>query len=494
MDTLPAEVYSAASVRAMDRRAIEREGIPGYTLMERAGAAALDALRRHWPAARAIAVLCGAGNNAGDGYVVARLARAAGIDVRTAALGHPAKLAGDAARAHADFTAAGGRTVAFDDDVLAGADVVVDALLGIGLDRPVEGAYRSCIERVNRARRPVLAMDIPSGLHADTGVALGAAIRATRTLSFIALKSGQYLGDAPDCVGALELADLAVPPAVRDGEPPVLRRIDPALAASALPPRRRSAHKGDHGRLLVVGGFVMAGAARLAGEAAMRTGAGLVTIATAAQSLAPILEARPELIARVVESPADLEPLAKAADAVAVGPGLGTDARGRAMFEATLKLGRPLVVDADALTLLAGEPTRREDWILTPHPGEAGRLLGTDAAAVQRDRLGAVRAIASRYGGACVLKGARTLVQAGEGAALVCDRGNPGMATAGCGDALTGILAALVAEGTPPPLAAAAGAWVHATAGDRAARAGERGMIAGDLIAEIRAVVNAPWN
>ena len=168
--------------------------------------------------------------------------------------------------------------------------------------------------------------------------------------------------------------------------------------------------------------------------------------------------------------------------------------RGRAMFEATLKLGRPLVVDADALTLLAGEPTRREDWILTPHPGEAGRLLGTDAAAVQRDRLGAVRAIASRYGGACVLKGARTLVQAGEGAALVCDRGNPGMATAGCGDALTGILAALVAEGTPPPLAAAAGAWVHATAGDRAARAGERGMIAGDLIAEIRAVVNAPWN
>ena len=494
MDPLPAEAYSAASVRAMDRRAIEREGIPGYTLMERAGAAALEAIRRHWPAARTLAVLCGAGNNAGDGYVVARLARNAGFAVRTAALTDPARLAGDAARAHADFTASGGSAVPFDDAALAGADAVVDALLGIGLDRPVAGAYRACIERVNRAGLRVLALDIPSGLDADSGLALGAAIRATWTISFIALKSGHFLGDAPDHVGFLELAELGVPPAVRADEEPALRRIEASLAARALPPRARSAHKGENGRVLVIGGFAMAGAARLTGEAAMRTGAGLVTIATAPQSVAPIVEARPELIARALQSAGELAPLAAAADAVAVGPGLGTGAQARDFFQASLQLGRPLVVDADALTLLAANPGRRDDWILTPHPGEAARLLGTDAAAVQSDRLGAVRAIAGRYGGCCVLKGARTLVQAGEGVPLVCDRGNPGMATAGSGDVLTGIIAALLAGGAPPALAAPAGTWLHATAGDRAARAGERGMIAGDLVAELKAVVNTPWN
>jgi NAD(P)H-hydrate epimerase len=238
----------------------------------------------------------------------------------------------------------------------------------------------------------------------------------------------------------------------------------------------------------------MAGAARLTGEAALRTGAGLVTVATSRPAVASIVEARPELIARAVESASGLAPLAASADAVAVGPGLGTGPQARDFFQASLQLGRPLVVDADALTLLAASPARRDDWVLTPHPGEAGRLLGTDAGAVQRDRLGAARAIAARYGGCCVLKGARTLVQAGEGVPLVCDRGNPGMATAGSGDVLTGIIAALLAAGVPPALAAPAGTWLHATAGDRAARAGERGMIAGDLIAELKAVVNTPWN
>jgi len=494
MDPLPAEIYSAASVRAMDRRAIEREGIPGYALMERAGQAALDSIRRHWPEARRLAVLCGAGNNAGDGYVVARLARAAGLSVSVAALADPAHLAGDAARAHADFVAGGGLASGFDVELVENADLVVDALLGIGIDRPVTGAFRACIEAVNRARRPVLALDIPSGLDADGGQVMGAAVRADRTISFVALKSGLYLGAAPDHVGVLELAGLGVPTSARTGETPVLRRIEAALVASALPARERSAHKGDHGRVLVIGGFAMAGAARLAGEAALRTGAGLVTIATAAQSVAPIVEARPELIVRAVNSAVELAPLADAADAVAIGPGLGTDAGAREAFAAASRVARPLVVDADALTLLAAMPERRDDWILTPHPGEAGRLLGTDAAAVQRDRLGAVREIAARFGGICVLKGARTLVHGASSVPFVCDRGNPGMATAGSGDVLTGLVVALLAGGVPAALAAPAGVWLHATAGDRAARAGERGMIAGDLIAEIKSVVNAPWN
>lgn len=494
MDPLPAEVYSAASVRAMDRRAIERAGIPGYTLMERAGAAALEAIRRRWPEAQTLAVLCGSGNNAGDGYVVARLARAAGLATRVAALTDPARLAGSAARAFADFAAGGGVVGAFTDATLDGADLVVDALLGIGIDRPVEGAYRACIERVNRARLAVLALDIPSGLDADGGLVMGAAIRAACTISFVALKSGQFLGEAPDHVGALELAELGVPASVREGEVPVLRRIEPSLAARALPARERSAHKGDNGRVLVIGGFAMAGAVRLAGEAALRTGAGLVTLATAAASVAPIIEARPELIARAVAAPGELATLGAAADAVAVGPGLGTDARARDAFEAAIAIRRPLVVDADALTLLAAAPRRRDDWVLTPHPGEAGRLLGWDAATVQRDRRGAVRAIAERFGGTCVLKGARTLVQGSDPVPYVCDRGNPGMATAGSGDVLTGVIAALLAGGAPPALAAPAGVWLHATAGDRAARAGERGVIAGDLIAELKDVVNASWS
>jgi ADP-dependent NAD(P)H-hydrate dehydratase / NAD(P)H-hydrate epimerase len=494
MDPLPVEVYSAASVRAMDRHAIERGGIPGLALMERAGAAALESIRKHWPRAARITVLCGAGNNGGDGYVLARLARAAGLDVRVAALAAPSRLSGDAATAQARFAAEGGHAVASAADALAGAGLVVDALLGTGIDRPVAGAFLECIERVNGAGLPVLALDVPSGLDADTGHPHAAAIRATRTLAFIALKCGHFLGEAPDYVGHLALAGLDLPAGIREAETPMLRRLTPAIAADALPARRRGAHKGDHGRVLVVGGFAMAGAARLAGEAALRTGAGLVTVATRASSVGPVLEARPELIARAATGEREVARLASAADAVAVGPGLGTDDEASAAFEAAAGSERPVVVDADALTLLARAPRRRDDWILTPHPGEAARLLDCGVPEVQRDRLAAVRAIAGRYGGTCVLKGARTLVASAGALPWVCDRGNPGMATAGSGDVLTGVIAGLLAGGAAPPLAAAAGVLLHAEAGDRAARGGERGVIAGDLVAELRAVVNAPWS
>ena len=494
MDGLPAEVYSAAAVRAMDRHAIDSAGVAGYDLMQRAGRAALESLQRHWPRASRIAVLCGAGNNAGDGYVLARIARAAQFDVRVAALTEPGNLRGDAARAFADFRADGGHALAFEAEVPDGAELVVDALLGTGIDRPVEGAYRDCIQRVNRAGLPVVALDIPSGLDADTGLPRGIAIRATRTLAFIALKAGHYLGEAPNHVGALELAGLDIPSGIRERETPVLRRLGAAVAAAALPVSSRTAHKGEHGRVLVIGGFAMAGAARLAGEAALRAGAGLVSIATSAEGAIPIVEARPELIVRPITSRHELESLIEAADAVAIGPGLGTDRRAEEAFAAVVGAARPLIVDADALTLLAAAPQRRAGWILTPHPGEAARLLATDSASVQRDRLGAVQEIATRYGGTCVLKGAHTLVKGADPVPWVCDRGNPGMATAGSGDVLTGVIAALLAGGAEPSLAAAAGVLIHAEAGDRAASAGERGVIAGDLIAELKGVVNAPWN
>ena len=493
MEPLPAEVYSAASVKAMDRHAIERAGIAGYALMQRAGSAAFNAMRRHWPETSRLVVLCGAGNNAGDGYVLARLTRAAGLDVRVFALTDPKRLRGDAAKAHADFAADGGQAGEFGADSLEGSELIVDALLGTGLDRAVEDEYLECIEVVNRAGLPVFALDIPSGLDADTGQPRDTAIRATRTLAFIALKSGHFLGLAPEYVGAVELAKLEIPASVVDAQAPVLRRMDGRLAATALPARRRTAHKGEHGRVLVVGGFAMAGAARLAGEAALRTGAGLVTIATNEEGTDPIVTARPELIAKAIDFGDELARLFANCNAIAVGPGLGNDRAARRAFDAAVGAGRPLVVDADALSLLAAQPLKRDDWILTPHPGEAARMLGAHTAAVQRDRLGAVREIAKRYGGTCVLKGAHTLVQAPDSLPWVCDRGNPGMATAGSGDVLTGIIAALLAAGSEPAIAAAAGVLLHAEAGDRASRRGMRGMIAGDLVAELQGVVNLPW-
>jgi NAD(P)H-hydrate epimerase len=322
----------------------------------------------------------------------------------------------------------------------------------------------------------------------------GAAIAAARTITFVGLKSGLYLGAARAHVGALEFAGLGVPSAAREGVTPVLRRMNAGLLAAALPARGRLAHKGEHGRVLVVGGHAMAGAARLAGEAALRTGAGLVAVATAAASATAIVGRRPELICHAATTAAKLRPLLKAADAVAVGPGLGLDRRAQRLLDAALAAGKPCVVDADAITLAAKRPRRRDHWILTPHPGEAARLLGTGTAAVQRDRLAALRAIAKQYGGVCVLKGAGTLVSARSGAPWICDRGNPGMATAGAGDVLTGIIAALMAGGAGAELAAAAGVLLHAIAGDRAAAAGERGVIAGDLIGELRHAVQPPWN
>jgi NAD(P)H-hydrate epimerase len=495
MDPLPAEVYSAASVRAMDRRAIEG-GISGYELMQRAGDAALASVRRHWPAARSIVVMCGPGNNGGDGYVVARRARAAGLEVRVIAVSDPRRLHGDAERAHADFAADGGSTEQPRPEALAGCELVVDALLGTGVDRPLEEPFVAAIRQMNRAEVPVFALDMPSGLDADSGWPHGVAVRATRTIAFLGLKRGYYLGAAPDHVGIVDFAGLDVPAGAVAGESPAMRRIGGHVASRVLLPRERSAHKGSHGRVVIVGGHAMPGAARLAGEAALRAGAGLVMVVTGSKSLPAIVAGRPELIARADDALVQLRGLLSDPQGpvthVAVGPGLGTQDSAREAMDAALEIGDSWVLDADALSLLATQPRRWDRWILTPHPGEAARLLDATSAEVQRDRLGAVRDVVSRFGGTCVLKGANTLVCGTEGEVWVCDRGNPGMATAGSGDVLTGVIAALHAP--TPTMAAAAGAFLHAEAGDRAARGGMRGMIASDIIAELRGVVNHPWS
>ncbi len=493
-------VWTPEAVRTLDRTASSAFGIPGYELMTRAGAAVCAAASAHWPEARRWLVLCGGGNNGGDGYVIARLARQAGREVRVCAFADPSRLTGDAATAWRDFAAEGAAVQSFENRLLAEADLVVDALLGTGLCRPVTGDIRAAIDALNAAGRPVVAVDIPSGLDATTGFPLGAAVQADLTVTVVGRKIGLYVGAGPAYTGPVEFADLGIPPAVveRAGLAGQARLclFPHAELSRLLPPRPSTAHKGDFGHVLVVGGnHGMSGAIRLAGEAALRTGAGLVTVATRPAHAALLPLVRPELMCHGIAAPEDLKPLLAKATVVAVGPGLGQDDWARGLLAAVLETSLPLVLDADALNLLAGEFRRRPDWILTPHPGEAGRLLGCSSSVVQQDRLGALEALRERYGGTIVLKGSGTLVGGAGQCPWVITTGNPGMATAGMGDVLTGVIAGLVAQthpalgaGVPSTDIVAAAAFVHGAAGDSAARRGQRGLVASDLLTELR-----PW-
>lgn len=490
--SLPAALFSSAQVRQIDRLAIDALGIPGYTLMQRAGEASLRCLRSRWPGARRIAVVCGAGNNGGDGYVLARLARAAGYDARVLAGSAPERLRGDALKACQDWRDGGGSIERFGPQRLEDRELIVDALLGTGLTGAVRADAARVIAAINASGRAVLALDVPSGLDADDGVALGQTVRAECTITFVALKSGLFLGDGPSCSGVLYFDDLGLTGSVPGMPVPRFERLLKEEIRRALPPRMRTAHKGEFGHVLIVGGGRgMPGAARLAGEACLRVGAGRVTVAVAPQSIAAVGAGRPELMCRALEAPAELAEAAAPCDLIAIGPGLGRDVWARGLWDAALGCGKPMVVDADALNLLAARGAAvRSDWILTPHPGEAGRLLGRDGAAVQRDRPAALAALLTRYGGTVVLKGAGTLVgRAGEVAAF-CEHGNPGMASPGMGDVLTGIIAGVLAQCRDPWRAARAGVLIHALAGDAAAWAGERGLLAGDVIEQLRQCVN----
>ncbi|MGE5240657.1 MAG: NAD(P)H-hydrate dehydratase [Bacteroidota bacterium] len=489
---LPEILYTAAQVRELDRLAIEEHRIPGATLMQRAGAAAFELLRAKWPRARRLAVLCGPGNNGGDGYVIARLAREAGLAPVIVGMGEADKMKGDAAAARKACEAAGVVVQDFGNGLLAGNDVIVDALLGTGLEREVNGEWRAAIEAINHSRLPVLAVDIPSGLHADTGRVMGVAVRAHATMSFIGLKLGLFTGVGREQAGEVFFNGLDVPADIYRKAEAAAYRLSEKTLAGLLPPRRRAMHKGDAGHVLVIGGDRgMPGAARMAGEAAYRAGAGLVIVATHPEHAAQISAARPELMTYGVESAADLRPLFAHADVIAIGPGLGGGEWGQALFGAALDTRLPIVVDADALNNLAADPIMHEGWILTPHPGEAARLLGMTNDEVQADRVAAVREMVASYGGVCVLKGAGTLIASlYDGAVAVCDRGNPGMASGGMGDVLTGVIAGLRAQGLASADAARLGVWLHAAAGDDAAAAGEIGLLASDLLPFIRARLN----
>jgi ADP-dependent NAD(P)H-hydrate dehydratase / NAD(P)H-hydrate epimerase len=488
---LPIALYSSAQVRALDAHAIQALGIPGYTLMKRAGEAALRQLRSRYPLAHRIVIACGGGNNGGDGFVLARFAQAAGLAVRVLSVGDPEALKGEARQAYEDFRATGAGAQPFAPALLAEGEVVVDALLGTGLKGDVRPEYAEAIRAINASHQPVFALDVPSGLDSDSGVPLGEAVRADGTVTFVGLKTGLLVGDGPEYTGTVVFDDLEIGPS--PGElPPRLTRIVESEIQAALPRRARAAHKGDFGRVLIVGsGPGMPGATRLAGEACLRAGAGLTTVAVAPENVAAIAAGRPELICLALTGEAALAEALERADVVAIGPGLGRTPWARMALNAVLSVQKPLVVDADALNLLAESGARpHEDWILTPHPGEASRLLGVTIQEIQHDRLAALDRLIERFHGTIVLKGAGTLVGASGRTPGVCERGNPGMASAGTGDVLTGAIAGILAQCRDPWAAARVGVLVHAIAGDAAARGGERGVLASDLARELHHAVN----
>ena len=444
---LPIALYTASQVRELDRIAIEQHGIAGITLMRRAAKACVDAVSRHWPALDRVMVFCGSGNNAGDGYLVAGMLAEKGRSVTVAIVGEPEKLGADATEAYRYCRASGARMVAYEPGLAIAADVVVDGLLGTGLSGDVRERYADVIGRINDSGRPVLSVDIPSGLSADTGMRLGCAVRANVTVTFIALKRGMFTLDGPDCCGQIEFADLDVPANIRGSLAADVERLDLASLVAQLPMRPRNAHKNQFGHVLVVGGNEgMGGAALMSAESALRCGAGLVSVATHPGHAGSFLSRRPELMVKGVTRSETLVPLLERATVVVLGPGLGRGEWSREMYRQVMAAIDPesqlMVLDADGLNLLAEQPERRDNWVLTPHPGEAGNLLrGTS---IQSDRFESVSRLQQSYGGTALIKGAGTVICDGAGTFL-CPYGNPGMASAGMGDVLSGVVGGLLA-------------------------------------------------
>jgi hydroxyethylthiazole kinase-like uncharacterized protein yjeF len=506
-------VLTASQMREADRRTIEEIGLPGVVLMENAGAAVAAAIAERFPRAKRAAILCGRGNNGGDGFVVAR--RLQSLRPAVYLIGTRGDVKGDARVHLGALERSGVGVVEVVDEVgwqavrdrLWEADLIVDALLGTGLSREVEGLVRRVIEDVNALRErhpvPLVAVDLPSGVASDTGEVLGPALAATVTVTFAAPKHGQVLPPACDLTGELLVADIGIPRDLLDSTTR-LWLLEGADACGAFAPRAPGAHKGDFGHLLVIAGCVgKSGAAVLAATSALRSGVGLVTVATAAGALPMVAEKRAEVMteplaataAGSIAATAVDRALALAAerDAVVLGPGLGQEAETRAFVrEFVRRCASPLLIDADGLNALAPAADapgaidllrRPHATVVTPHPGEMARLLGSSARDVQKRRLETARTLAVETGAVVVLKGQRTLVCEASGRAAVNPTGNAGMATAGTGDVLTGVIGALVARGGSAWLSATTGVYLHGLAGDIAARRfGVESLMAGDLV------------
>ena len=484
-------LYGAAALREVEARAATALG-DAFELMRRAGQAAWRELLRQWPQAQRIVVVCGPGNNGGDGYVLARHAHESGRQVRVVRLPGHAPQGELARRAEHEYATSGGAVSSFEQE-FPPADVVVDALFGIGLSRPPDDTTAVIIEAMNAQAAPIFALDVPSGVDADRGASYQPAVIATRTIEFMACKAGLRTGAALDHAGATSLAALDLPASTFDGSRAAALRLSAMDLSRWLPPRRRDSHKGSNGRVLCIGGeHGSGGAIMLCAQAALRTGAGLVEVATRERHVAPLLSRLPEAMVHEVEDGASLQAALDRADAIALGPGLGQQPWGLALYERAIASAKPLLLDADALNLLAAHPfALPADAVITPHPGEAARLLGISTAQVQQDRFSAAKALCDRYACVVVLKGAGSIVAAAHETPRVIAAGNPGMAVGGMGDVLSGVITALRAQGVDAFEAASCGALLHACAGDAAAHeGGERGLLPSDLMPWLRHYAN----
>lgn len=474
-------------------RAIEAHFLPGAQppLMERAGAAAaevaLTLLDEH---GGPVLVACGPGNNGGDGFVLARHLLHAGHQVTVAFAADPGGLPADAHEAWGEWLDAGGTcqpTIPDGDFALA-----VDALFGIGLTRAIEGRYADWVERLNALDCPLLALDVPSGLDADTGHAKGPCVRASHCATFIALKPGLLTFDGPDHAGEVTVCDLGLE--FEGGFHAQSRLVSPAFFAAQLRARSLNSHKGSNGNAAIIGGAPgMVGAALLAGRAALRLGAGRVFVGLLDPSQLAVDPVQPELMLRSARDAIGL------ASALAVGPGLGQSDEALELLRIAIDAPIPLVLDADALNLLSQHPVlagrlrrRALPTLLTPHPAEAGRLLGSDTDSVQSDRIASAVELARRFNAGVVLKGCGSVLASPDGAWAINPTGNPGMASAGMGDVLTGIVTALLAQGWEAGNALAGAVWLHGEAADRlvAQGIGPVGLAAGELVDEARMALN----
>ena len=503
-DHLPGRLHSAAQVRALDAAAIRAEGIQGYELMERAGEAAFASLLSHWDSVLHIAVVAGPGNNGGDGYVVAALALHHGIQVSFYTLGDHTKLSDSSEQARAAALKAGVVPQPFTGTLDFDGDLIVDAVLGTGLNAPVREQYAMVIDAINRHTAAVLALDIPSGLNATTGQVLGSAIRADLTVTFVAVKQGLLTADGPDHCGDIAYAALDIDEAILNEPAATSERISwhrLGRLQEHLPPRTGNSHKGQFGHVLAVGGDVgMSGAIVICTEAACRTGAGLVSCVTHTEHAALMSLRLPEVMANGVSSGLELTPLLSKASVLAAGPGLGQSSWSGLIFQQLMASSLPMVLDADGLNWLSRPAWRgslaSRAVVLTPHPAEAARLLACSTADVQADRFAAAAQLAQQYQAVVVLKGQGTLVARPTSDATttdiaLCTDGNPGMSSGGMGDVLTGVIAALMAQGLSPWQAARLGVCLHSSAADLAVREpGPRGLRATDLMNYLRKLNN----
>ncbi len=515
-------IVTASQMQELDRRTIHEAGVPGKVLMERAGIGVVAALEQTFgsPRGKTVTIFCGKGNNGGDGFVVARLLRGKKCKVHVCLLANPRDLKGDAKTMYQRFAKLAGTSKVWASpseakihQLLGHSDFVVDALLGTGISSPVQDEYRTAIEAISDSGLPAIAVDIPSGIHTDSGAILGTAVQARLTATFGYPKLGLFLGPAIDHVGDIHYVDIGIPTNYIDDMNVSTTLITQAFIQEVLPCRKASSHKGTFGHAGIIAGSPgKTGAAALATLAALRVGTGLVTVATPESANvcleAKTLEAMTAPMPETHEHTLSLKSLpllhefAQTRDAIGLGPGLTTQPETVELIQALIaEIDRPCVIDADALNALAGDAdllnTCRSTPVLTPHPGEMARLMGHRSTQdINADRLNIARDFAQSHSCVLVLKGARTIVAGPDGKAAICPTGNPGMATAGMGDVLTGMITGLLAQGLSPWQAARAGVFLHGFAGDIAAqKIGQAGLIAGDLLACIpQAILKAQHN